>query len=125
MNPTLNLLNRPAAIAIERAKGELVIQWADQHISSFPLRWLRANCPCATCREERRTAALESDILKLSSGPLPSTQIADATLVGNYAIRLVWTDGHDAGIYAFTILRANCPCLTCHPAGPPKSLLEE
>jgi len=125
VNPSLNLLNRPQTIAIERAKGELVIQWADQHTSAFPLRWLRTNCPCATCREERRTAALESDILKLSSGPLPSTQIADATLVGNYAIRLVWTDGHDAGIYAFAILRANCPCVRCHPAGPPQSLLEE
>lgn len=124
VNPALNLLTRPKAIAIERNKGELVIEWSDQHTSAFPLRWLRANCPCATCREERRSAALESDILKLSSGPLPSMQIADATLVGNYAIRLVWTDGHDAGIYAFSLLRGGCPCASCHPNGLPKFLLE-
>ncbi len=125
MNPALNLLTRPKAIAVERAKGELVIEWTDQHTSSFALRWLRANCPCATCREERRSAALETDILKLSSGPLPSIQIADATLVGNYAIRLAWTDGHDAGMYAFTLLRASCPCAVCHPAGPPQTFLVE
>lgn len=125
MNPALNLLTRPKAIAVSRATGELVIEWTDQHTSSFALRWLRANCPCATCREERRSAALETDILKLSSGPLPSIQIADATLVGNYAIRLAWTDGHDAGIYAFTLLRASCPCSTCHPAGPPQTFLVE
>lgn len=125
MNPAINLSTRPKAIAVERSKGELVIEWANQHTSVFVLRWLRANCPCATCREERRSAALETDILKLSSGPLPSMQIADATLVGNYAIRLVWTDGHDAGIYAFSLLRASCPCVICHPAGPPQKFFEE
>ena len=46
------------------------------------------------------------DELRLMSGPLPSTQIANAALVGNYAIRLEWTDGHATGIYAFADLRA-------------------
>lgn len=110
---------RPKDITINRETGMLQIAWADQHVSNFPLRWLRANCPCATCREERRNAHQETDILKLSSGPLPSTAIRDASLVGNYALRLSWTDGHEAGIYAFTILRAHCPCTQCHPEGPP------
>jgi DUF971 family protein len=116
---------RPKDITIDRAAGLLTITWTDHHASPFPLRWLRTNCPCATCREERRSAAQETDILKLSSGPLPSTAIADAALVGNYAIRLSWTDGHDTGIYAFTMLRASCPCPHCHPEGPPSLLLEE
>jgi hypothetical protein len=68
---------------------------------------------------------LDTDILKLSSGPLPSSQIAGAELVGNYAIRLRWTDGHDTGIYAFALLRDVCPCPTCHPEGPPAKLIEE
>ncbi len=119
------LQTRPKDITIDRAAGLLTITWIDQHVSPFSLRWLRTNCPCATCREERRSAALETDILKLSSGPLPSTAIADAKLVGNYAIRLNWTDGHDTGIYAFTLLRAGCPCPQCHPDGPPRLLLEE
>lgn len=116
---------RPKDITIDRTSGMLTIRWNDEHISSFSLRWLRTNCPCATCREERRSAALAIDILKLSSGPLPSTAVASAVLVGNYAIRLNWTDGHDTGIYAFTLLRASCPCSYCHPDGPPKLLLEE
>lgn len=117
----MNLLSRPADITVDRTTGTLVVTWGDGHSSLFPLRWLRANCPCATCREERRSAAMETDLLKLSTGPLPSTEIAGAELVGNYAIRLTWTDGHDAGIYAFTLLRASCPCATCHPAGPPET----
>lgn len=116
---------RPRDIAVDRAAGRLTITWADQHVSEFALRWLRANCPCATCREERRVAALQTDLLTLSSGPLPSTQIAGAELVGNYALRLKWTDGHETGIYAFALLRAACPCRQCHPAGPPATLIDE
>jgi DUF971 family protein len=33
--------------------------------------------------------------------------------VGQYAIQIHWTDNHDAGIYNFRDLRANCPCETC------------
>ena len=116
---------KPRDLDIDRAAGRLTITWADQHISEYPLRWLRTHCPCATCREERRVAALETDMLKLSSGPLPSTQIAGAELVGNYAIRLRWTDNHDAGIYAFVLLRASCPCQRCNPEGAPPLLPDE
>lgn len=119
----MDLQARPKDIAIDRAAGTLKITWLDNHVSEFNLRWVRANCPCATCREERRTAALETDILKLTAGPPPSTQIANAELVGNYALQLGWTDGHDTGIYGFASLRASCPCKTCHPEGPPPLLL--
>ncbi|MEZ4868921.1 MAG: DUF971 domain-containing protein [Caldilineaceae bacterium] len=120
----MNNLQRPKDIAVDRQAGQLVITWADKHVSHFMLSWLRWNCPCATCREERRSAALDTDILKLNAGPPPSTQPSGAELVGNYAIRLVWNDGHAAGIYPFSTLRASCPCTECHPAGPPASLLE-
>jgi len=118
----ITLLTRPKDITIDRSAGVLQIIWGDEHVSQYALRWLRANCPCATCREERRAAAQETDILKLSSGPLPSAAISAAALVGNYAVRLSWADGHDAGIYAFSLLREYCPCAICHPEGPPQQL---
>jgi DUF971 family protein len=121
----MNLSFRPKSITIDRGAGLLNITWHDDHVSQYPLRLLRASCPCATCREERRQARQETDLLRLSSGPLPSIAITDATLVGNYALRLQWTDGHDAGIYAFNLLRASCPCPFCHPEGPPQLLFEE
>jgi len=120
----MNLQARPKDIAIARAAGICKITWLDNHISEFNLRWVRANCPCATCRETRRADALNTDMLRLTSGPLPSTQVAQAELVGNYAVRLTWTDGHATGIYAFSVLRASCPCSQCHPAGPPALLPE-
>ena len=33
--------------------------------------------------------------------------------VGNYAIRIDWSDGHNTGIYSFDHLREICPCAEC------------
>jgi len=33
--------------------------------------------------------------------------------VGNYAIRINWSDGHSAGIYSWEHLRRICPCAEC------------
>jgi DUF971 family protein len=30
--------------------------------------------------------------------------------VGNYAIGIRWSDGHETGIYSFERLRQLCPC---------------
>jgi DUF971 family protein len=53
---------------------------------------------------------------------MPSAEIAGAELVGNYAVRLQWSDGHSSGIYAFSSLRNSCPCKECNPKGPPPLL---
>lgn len=113
--------HRPVDLTIERAAGTLKIEWADGHISTYRLAWLRAHCPCASCREERREA--EQDSLRLMTGPLPSTEVEAAELVGNYAVRFTWTDGHATGIYGFSSLRASCPCPDCN-GGEPDTLLE-
>jgi DUF971 family protein len=118
---------RPQSLTVNRGEGILDVVWADGHHSAYSLRWLRANCPCATCREERRAAVMEAaaDMLKLNSGPLPSTEIAGAELVGNYAVRFDWSDGHATGIYAFGALRHSCPCAACNPEGPPPLLPDD
>jgi DUF971 family protein len=125
MNVRAGPATRPKSLTVDRAAATLRVEWLDGHISHYPLRWLRANCPCATCREERRAAALEADELKLMSGPLPSAEITAAELVGNYAVRFTWADGHDTGIYVFAALRASCPCLECNPDGAPPLLPDD
>lgn len=110
---------RPQAITIDRPRGVMNTTWQDGHQSDYSLRWLRANCPCATCREERRAAALETDPLRLVAKPAPSSELGDAELVGQYAIRFTWRDGHATGIFPFAGLRRCCPCLACNPDGPP------
>lgn len=115
---------RPQAITIERTAGVMVVAWLDGHRSEYPLVWLRAHCPCATCREERRDAVLAADPLRLTATPLPSTEIIGAEFVGNYAIRLTWSDGHGAGIFPFVALRTSCPCAACNPEGAPPLVID-
>ena len=35
--------------------------------------------------------------------------------VGAYAVQIVWSDGHDTGIYSFESLRSACACKECRP----------
>ncbi|RME56452.1 MAG: DUF971 domain-containing protein [Caldilineae bacterium] len=103
--------HRPQALTVDREACTLTIVWADGHESVYPLAWLRQTCPCASCQEER--SAAESDPLRLQMGTAPSAEVVDAELVGNYAVRFVWGDGHNSGIYGFADLRAACPCPLC------------
>lgn len=118
----MNLTHRPKDIAIERENGTMNIEWADGEVGEYPLRWLRANCPCATCKEARRQSTANVDMLQLNMGPAvePSTEVARAELVGNYAIRLEWTDGHGAGIFGFRLLREAMPLEKLSPTGAPE-----
>lgn len=121
----MNPRERPQSLTVERAHSLLRIMWQDGHASAYPLAWLRGNCPCATCREERRAAVLNPTELKLMSGPLPSAEVTGAELVGNYAVRFTWADGHNTGIYVFSALRACCPCFQCNPSGAPPLLPDD
>ena len=106
---------KPQTITIDRERQTLRLTWADDQLCTYRLDWLRANCPCATCREQRSAAA--ADPLRLNVGPLPSSSVASAELIGNYALRILWADGHESGIYPFASLRASCP--EAHEGNPP------
>jgi DUF971 family protein len=93
----------PAKLDVKRDKG-LTIVWADGVTSSFDLAMLRSVCPCAKCKEER-TQSKKSLLRVLPGNYTEDLKLAAAELVGNYAIRLIWTDGHDLGIYSFVFLR--------------------
>jgi len=100
---------RPADLRLDRREG-LFITWADGHRSHYSLEFLRKNCPCATCREEReqkaaRPVALGRSLPILPPGISRAVEFADAKLVGRYAMQIVWGDGHSTGIYDFRLLR--------------------
>lgn len=94
----------PKKIRVLRAQSLLAVEWQDGETNAIPLPWLRANCPCATCRTAREEKGQSSDILELSSKPPPSAEVVGIEMVGGYAFRLSWQDGHNTGIYAFSWL---------------------
>ncbi len=89
----------------------LVIEWSDGHRSVLPWAHLRKNCPCAGCRDEREKPPDPFRLLKPSE-LAPLTAVA-MPRVGRYAYKIVWSDGHDTGIFTLEHLRALCQCPIC------------
>jgi DUF971 family protein len=93
---------------------ELALAWADGHESYIPFDVLRKACPCATCRGAHGKAAAAPDPLRVVRGPAAGeVAIREIVPVGAYAVQIVWSDGHDTGIYSFESLRKACPCKEC------------
>lgn len=104
---------RPKKIQVRKGEGLLVIDWRDGLHCEYPLSGLRAACPCASCRggHENMGGPGSPDMLELDIPIVDSrvTQLQDAELVGNYALQLLWKDGHKFGIYRWDYLRELCP----------------
>ncbi len=84
------------------------IIWSDGHQGLYPHVYLRENCRCASCIHEWSGERL------IRAGSIPE-DIAPTEIraVGNYAISIHWSDGHDTGIYPFDFLKEICPCEEC------------
>jgi len=114
---------KPTSVKVHVSSGSGIdITWADGHSSHFEFSYLRDECPCATCNDERgKKEAFKS----LAPGMAPSAVLPmfkpkpraqSATQVGNYAIQIGFTDGHSTGIYSYDYLREICPCEECRKA---------
>lgn len=100
----------PVALRKE-GNDRLAIDWSDGHKSVYAWKHLRANCPCAGCREERVQPPDPFQILKPNElVPLALTAV---TPVGRYAYKLTWSDGHDTGLFTLEHLRSLCQCPEC------------
>ena len=103
----------PEHIAISKSKG-IKIDWKDGHHSEYGLQFLRDKCPCATCTGVHGTPPAAKDT---ASGPFqmykPVLKMLGVEPVGNYAIRINWSDGHNSGIYSYEHLRGICTCEEC------------
>src|ERR1700745_2658449 len=111
---------KPASVKIPVTTGAGVdIAWADGHSSHFDFAYLRENCPCATCNDERiKKESLEEGSPAVPSSPAlpmfkPKPRAQSATSVGQYAIQLSFSDGHSTGIYSYEHLRSISPCAAC------------
>ncbi len=78
----------------------LFVRWDDGTEKTFKVFDLRVACPCAHCVEEM-TGVRRLDPARVPADVRPRR----ITSVGNYAIQIVWSDGHDTGIYSFDFLR--------------------
>lgn len=86
--------------------ANLVIEWSDGLRRQYTLSDLRSNCPCATCREKHSAEPAPTTTLPvLSLNEAAPLKIVAMKPIGNYAYSIVFSDGHDSGIYTFEHLR--------------------
>ncbi len=90
----------PVHIRALQAEQVLELGWEEAVVERLPYKHLRANCPCASCRDEWTGERILD----------PATIRADLKLeemeaVGNYAVRLVWNDGHGSGLFTWENLK--------------------
>ena len=78
----------------------LGIHWSDGVESTFNVFKLRCACPCANCVDE-----MTGDKLLDPKRVAPDVKPVDLAQVGNYAIQISWSDGHNTGIYSFRSLK--------------------
>ena len=88
------------------------IAWSDNTESHIPSMKLRQSCPCASCQEQRgdttHAKPLSSGraLLKVvKSTADEETNLLKISAVGNYALGIVWADGHDSGIFTYQHLK--------------------
>jgi DUF971 family protein len=94
----------PTEVKYLESEHTLRVTFSDDVVIDYPTAFLRGFCPCAHCQGH--------------SGGLPTweapateaaTRVENVTPVGNYAMCILWGDGHDTGIYSFRALREMDP----------------
>ena len=88
----------PTSIKARQQEGFLELQWPHATYR-LPYRYLRGRCPCASCVDEF-TGIRVVDIPDVPIAIAP----ADVRFSGNYALKIVWNDRHDTGLFTWEYL---------------------
>jgi DUF971 family protein len=87
---------------VELVGSTLAIAWPDGKEDYLDAPYLRKNSPSA---EQKGESDIFGNISGGSpNGDYPNVEIKGFEYVGNYAIRIQFTDGHSTGIYSWEYL---------------------
>lgn len=89
---------KPLSIEHDADAGQTAIYWPDARVQKLDNALLRRSCRCADCVSIQRAGqapAVATDLRLLRIVP-----------VGSYAVQLVFSDGHERGIYPWAYLSA-------------------
>ena len=87
----------PLEIRLHQKSRQLEVSFADNHIFQLPCEYLRVYSPSAAVRGHSPAQA----ILQAGKKEVTITAIEP---VGQYAVKLVFSDGHDSGLYSWDYL---------------------
>jgi DUF971 family protein len=81
----------PVNLRVVDDARRLEINWDDQSVSSLEVRTLREQCRCTECRRIEVSVA-------------PEIVLRNVLPYGTNAVQLVFSDGHERGIFPFAYL---------------------
>jgi len=87
----------PTHIAVHQQSRQFEIHFNDGSEFSLPIEYLRVFSPSA----EARVARQRGDLIRGKQ----QVNILKVEPMGSYAVRLVFDDGHDTGVYSWTTLK--------------------
>lgn len=89
----------PTNIRALKDQRILEVTWPDKTVDRFPFKFLRCECPCAGCVDEI-TGERFLDPETIPNGIVPD----EIGFIGNYALKIKWSDGHSTGLYSWAML---------------------
>lgn len=90
----------PTHILRQPESKSLLLTWPDGGEHNVPYVYLRQKCCCAGCIHE-----ITGELLLDPESVPKDLDLPEMNLVGNYAIKFRWSDGHDQGLYTWAYLR--------------------
>ncbi|MDX2148184.1 MAG: DUF971 domain-containing protein [Planctomycetota bacterium] len=94
----------PVDLDLDRENG-LTIEWSDGRRVFYPIGYLRKMSPSADMKQLREEMARNPLTILPDGYTGGKVRAVEAELVGNYAIKITFSDGHDTGIYSWAYLR--------------------
>ncbi len=91
----------PSKIELKPKARCLAIHYANEAPYQLSFEFLRVHSPSAEVRGHGGSNA----VLQVGKENVTITRIEP---VGNYAIKLIFDDGHDSGLYTWSLLREYC-----------------
>ena len=85
----------PLSLNNSQAQQQLVVKWPDKGTQTLSHQQLRGACPCAKCRAARITGKIslvDEDVKLVALNSM------------GYGIQMVFSDGHDRGIFPWAYL---------------------
>ncbi len=96
MSPNTNPSPIPVEIKLDKSGTRLRIVYADDKSFEMSSEYLRVHSPSAELKGHGGEGTLQLGKQEV--------RITSIEAVGNYAIRLIFSDGHDTGLYTWKVL---------------------
>ncbi len=94
-------MQTPQNIRVHKEDRILELVWSEDEVSRLPFRTVRQSCRCAACINEfTHEQILDPESVSETIHP------QDVTLTGNYALKILWSDSHDSGLFTWDHLRS-------------------